>query len=333
MLKYRSICHVGSLHNHTGTGQNEAMLYRLRTSLAYRYFQFTTRALDDTAPLTSDPHAPCEVHTMLRTHDATMYILAIKSLLSYVPELSVVVHSDGSLTHAEVDRVKAHVSGVRFVLHGDADERAAETLRDSPFLLKWRSFDAAYRRLIDVELWRRTEKIIILDSDVLTYRKPQEVVDWIRSGDRPFLLGQPPTHQLAPEANGSEHVQALFRRRVGEVSERLGTEPLFIQGATAGFCGYSRELSLERVEAALKAAIEVGLPMSQWGGDQCLIIYLLSVHGGTLLSSDRYLNFEPSLRNLAEGASMIHFYGTHRFHGLVYPRLAAATIQRLRLSS
>lgn len=306
------------------------MFYRLRQSLAYRHFQWKTQELESTPRLESDPRASCEVHTMLGRNDITMYILAIKSLLSYIPSLSVVVHSDGSLTHEDVARLVRHVKGIQFVLHEEADERAAERLRDSPFIAKWRAVDAAYRRLVDIELWRRAERVIILDSDVLTSHEPREVREWTQSGTLPFLLGQSsnaPQTVENPDANA--HVQAQFLRKVPEISKRLNTKALFVQGATAGFCGYFHELALDKVEAALRAALDLGLPMEQWGGDQCLVIYLLSIAGAERLPGQRYLNFDPGVSKVAQSAAMIHFYGTHRFHGLVYPTLAAETVRRL----
>ncbi len=306
------------------------MFYRLRQAVAYRYFQLRTRGLESTPPVTSDPDAACEVHTMLGTHDIVMYIVAIKSLLSYAPRLSVVVHSDGSLTPADAVHIERHVRGVRFVGHQAADERAVESLRHSPLLMKWRATDAAYRRLIDIELWRRGERVIILDADVLTNREPLAVLQWLKSGTHPFLLGQPSTGPaLNEDSTTGKHVQALFLGAIDEISKRLETRPLFVQGATAGFCGYFQELSLPKVEAALQTALDLGLPMAQWGGDQCLIIYLLSIAGGERLPATGYLNFEPAVQDAAEQANVIHFYGTHRFRGLVYPRLAAAAVRRL----
>ena len=304
------------------------MLYRLRQSVAYRYFQVRTRELSATPPLHCDPNATCEVHTMLGTADVRMYILAIKSLLSFVRGLAVVVHSDGSLTDRDVSSIAAHVQGTRFIRHDEADQRAETSLRDAPFLAKWRATDAAYRRLIDIELWRRGERILILDADVLTNREPHEVVSWIASGSRPFLLGQPSNGPvLSADTRVPEHVQAQFLMHVPQISRHLRLQPRFLQGATAGFCGYFRELDLVRVESALRAAVDLGLPMGQWGGDQCLIIYLLSTAGAEPLPPDRYVNFEPAVQ--ATCACIIHFNGTHRFHGLVYPRLAAAVVNRL----
>ncbi len=267
---------------------------------------------------------------MLGTKDVTMYILAAKSLLSFADGLAIVVHSDGSLTDADQRRVARHIDGVRFVRYQEADARAAVALRDSPFLSGWREADAAYRRLIDVELWRQTARVIVLDSDVLTHGRPEEVIAWLRGGTRGFLLGQAPTPQPGPTVpQPNEHVQASFLRRVDEISASLGLTNRFLQGTTAGFCGYFDEISLDRVESVLRTALGLGLPMRQWGGDQCLVIYLLSVGKADRLPDRQYINFEPSLAATAIAAKIIHFYGTHRFHGAVYPRLAAAAVRRL----
>jgi hypothetical protein len=303
------------------------MFFQLRTAIAYRHFARATRALDDTPPLASDRASSCEVHTMLGERDVTMYLLAVKTLLSLVGRLSVVVHSDGSLDAAAVARLRRHVTHIKVVDHATADDRAARALEPFPLLAKWRTHDAAYRRLVDVELWRETPRVIILDSDVLTNSYPAEVAAWAENGSRAFLLGQPA--RQSSDSGESTHVQAQFLAKVPEISAALGRTPSFIQGGTAGFCGYLNEITLEVTERALNAALAAGLPMQQWGGDQCLVIYLLSTGSATRLPADRYLNFDPTVRAAAEKACIIHFYGTHRFHARVYPRLAAQAVRRL----
>jgi hypothetical protein len=304
------------------------MFFQLRSALAYRRFARATLGLDDTPPLLSDRSSSCEVHTMLGERDVTMYLLAVKSLLSFVKRLSVVVHSDGSLTAADMSRLRAHIIDLQIVEHSSADERAAAALAPYPLLTKWRRHDAAYRRLVDVELWRRARRVIILDSDVLTNSYPADVAAWVERGARAFMLGQPA--RQSNDAGASTHVQARFLAMVPEISAALGRTPAFIQGGTAGFCGYLDEISLDVTERALRAALDAGLPMQQWGGDQCLVIYLLSTGGADRLPSDKYLNFDPSVRHAAASASIIHFYGTHRFHARVYPRLAAEAVRRLK---
>ncbi len=258
-----------------------------------------------------------------------MYLLAIKSLLSFVPKMSVVVHSDGSLTEGDFSRIARHVSGVTFVRFEEAERRAGGALATRPLLAEWRLRDAAYRRLVDIELWRTAEKVIILDSDVLTNRDPVELDGWIDAGVKPFLLGQSPVSEQVAEVPGNAHVQMLFLQRVPDLSRTLGYPAVFLQGTTAGFCGYRHEISLDRIETALRGSLDLGLPMEQWGGDQCLIIYLLSAGGAERLPQEGYLNFEPTLSKRAGNAKMVHFYGTHRFHKLIYPRLASEAVRRL----
>jgi len=309
------------------------MFYQLKSALAYRLFGLMARGLDETPALSSASTSPCEVHTMLGTRDVTMYLLAVKSLLSHV-DVTVVIHSDGSLSSADVARISRHVRGVTFVDHEAANERAQSQLQARPLLAKWRNVDISYRRMIDIELWRRAERIVILDSDVLVNNRPSELIDWIRGGVTPFVLGQPPSkvEHLESAASPSDHIQTSFLRKVPELSTRLGLPQRFLQGATAGFCGYTTELSLERIERLLTAALDLGLRMDQWGGEQCIVIYLLSTANAERLPAESYVNFDPSVAGRAYEANIIHFYGTHRFYRLLYPRLAARAVRSMKRS-
>src|SRR6187401_3417695 len=114
------------------------MFYQLKSALAYRLFGLMARGLDETPALSSALTSPCEVHTMLGTRDVTMYLLAVKSLLSHV-DVTVVIHSDGSLSSADVARISRHVRGVTFVDHEAANERAQSQLQARPLLAKWRN--------------------------------------------------------------------------------------------------------------------------------------------------------------------------------------------------
>jgi hypothetical protein len=303
-------------------------------SINHRLFSWRTRQIHKTPPIPCDPGAPCEVHTMLGHRDVDLYLVAIKSLLRWSQRLAVVVHSDGSLDRTTLDHLRRHIPGARIVEPPEADSRAREMLKDRPALLRWRAHDAAYRRLIDVELARRTPRRIVLDADVIVLREPAEALRWAESGTLPFLLGQPPHdegQELSKPAE-SAHVQAHFRYAVPRLAAATGLAPRFLQGTTAGFHGCTDQLQLNRVEDLLRACESLGLRMTQWGGDQCCIIYLLSAADGQRLDPTRCFNFEPSLASAAADAEVIHFYGTYRFHGGVYTGLARSVISQLGVS-
>ncbi len=46
------------------------------------------------------------------------------------------------------------------------------------------------------------------------------------------------------------------------------------------------------------------------GGEQCLVIYILSRAGARRLDPDQYFNFLPSLLDNLESARVVHFFGT-----------------------
>jgi len=306
------------------------MLYRLRQAFHQAYFRFRTRGIHDTPPLPCDPAASCSVHTMLSMRDLPMYLPAVKSLLRFQPSVAVVVHSDGSLDDDTAQLLRRHVPGIRVILGPEADERARKTLGADSHLLKWRSHDASWRRLVDTELWCTKPKRIILDSDVLVLRRPEELIAWIEKGSGALLFGQPPdTEPPSQSSNSTRLVQDVFREKLPQLAARLGLPGRFPQGTTAGFYGCERELPLDRVEHALGGCEAEGLPMQQWGADQCVVIYLLEASGAKRLSPRHYINFDPGCESLLDEAHIVHFFGTYRYRRHLYTRLAARTANDL----
>lgn len=297
------------------------MLYRLRQWAHRKAFRWSTRAIDATPPLACNPRAACAIHTMLSERDVPMYLPAIKSLLRFHRDLAVVVHSDGSLTRSAGVALQRHVPGIRLIDRAEADAGASSALAERPYLRRWRVHDASWLRVIDTELFCTTGRRIIMDADVITIRRPDEIIAWIE-GDGPggFLFGQPPDRELVSRP-GRPHVQTIFRHSIAGIAARLGLPAFFPQGATSGFYGCDRVLSLDRIEAVLQAGEAEGVPMQEWGSEQCIVIYLLAATGARRLDPRRYLNFDPTARPHVEAAACIHFYGTYRYYRRIYPDL------------
>jgi hypothetical protein len=304
------------------------MFYRWRQALHQKYFRWRTRRILDTPPLPCDPAGNCSIHTMLSKRDMPMYLPAVKSLLRFCPSAAVMVHSDGSLDGDSVQLVQHHVPGARVILANEADERARQALGSDSYLFRWRSHDASWRRLVDTELWCTAPKRIILDSDVIVLRRPEEVIAWIEHGKGALLFGQPPAEAALNSAD-PKLVQTVFRQKLSQVAQRVGLPARFPQGATAGFCGCECELPLDRVEHVLRGCEAEGLPMKQWGADQCVVIYLLEASGAARLSPRHYINYDPGCDGLVGEAHILHFYGTYRYRRHLYTRLAARVASEL----
>jgi hypothetical protein len=307
------------------------MLYRLRKRLANGRFWLSARGVYRTSPTPCDPAAACTIHTMLGRADLLMYLLAIKSFLRFRPVARVHAHSDGSLTPADEDLLCEHVPGMRIVSAAEADARAKQRL--NPFLSEWRGRDASWRRVIDTELWCETPRRMIIDSDILTMRRPDAVLDWVAgTGSEPLLFGAHAGQAggAIPEGTGKRHIQTIFREKLAGVAAGAGRPAVFYQGATSGYYGCMREVSLEEIERVIRAGLDAGVPMAEWGGEQCLVVYLLSTSSPIKLDPRRYVNYSPEVAGMMDEVAVAHFYGTYRFLSGTYPRLAAKVVEELR---
>jgi hypothetical protein len=305
------------------------MFYRLKQWYHYNRFKSLTGILSS-PPTACDPEAACAVHTMLSARDIPLYLAAIKSFLRFYPSVAVVVHSDGSLSTPDEVVLCRHVPGCKVISTSEADARAHDRLAPDSLLSQWRARDASYRRVIDTELWASTPKRIIMDSDMLALRSPSEIIDWIEQGRAPFLLGQPDVPSGPLPATGRKHIQAIFRENVTALSRLLGLPDHFPQGATSGFYGCAGgELALPQLERTLKACLKLGIPMHEWGGEQCIVIYLLAAAGARRLHPELYLNFHFDLAHKVGEAHVVHFLGYCRFHKNLYPNRAARVVHDL----
>jgi hypothetical protein len=269
---------------------------------------------------------------MLSARDVPLYLPAIKSFLRFYSRVAVLVHSDGSLREPHVRLLQAHVPGIRIILPAEADTRARDMLGSNSFLFRWRAHDASYRRVVDTDLWCSTPKRIIMDADVIVLRRPDEIIAWIEQPGGAFLFGQPPDPRASQltATPGRKLVQTVFRERVGDLGQRLGLPATFPQGATSGFYGCNGQLSMPRIEQAIRAGEAAGIPMPEWGSEQCIVIYLLAASGATRLNAHRYINYDPACAPLMTDACAVHFYGTYRYHRHVYTRLAANVVSELQ---
>lgn len=269
---------------------------------------------------------------MLSREFVAMYLTAIKSLLRFQPEVSVVVHSDGTLDGPSRTILSQHVPGVRIIHAEEADAFAEQALGKESLLFTWRNVYSSFRRLIDAVLWCRAERRVMMDSDVLFLREPIEILEWISGGGRPFIIGQPPqeSKSFVPDAVVQSNVQTIFRQKLGELSTALSLPNDLLPGACAGLHGCGGELSLGLVEKIIRESCKLNIPLANWGGEQCVTVYGLSVNGAERLPPRRYFNFYPDCLERLKEAAGVHFVGIARFHRWAYPRVARRMIRELR---
>jgi hypothetical protein len=187
----------------------EALLpWRLADNLATRNDQALRQKyrewLARTAAVPVNADNPiAEVHQLLGHRHVGMGLWSLKSLVASADAgLGVVIHDDGSLTEADTALMQEHLPGVRIIRRAAADAAVRQKLAGYPACQSFRfgevmvtnhrgqSYNMFIMSLIlfDMSLLTDCDKIIILDADVLFFRRPDIISQWsLDAADRRTL--------------------------------------------------------------------------------------------------------------------------------------------------
>lgn len=174
--------------------------WRLRQYMAKYHIEFMRRyydrVVDRTSPLiTNRDNLYFEIHALLGSRHVGMCLWAVKSLLHFSgKKYSVVLHDDGSLTEADINKLKRHLIGVKIFRKTDADKLIDSKISAYPYIKKYRygqlgetawgrKMSVFSLKLVDFNLLTQARKILSLDTDVLFFKRPDEIVSWIDNFD------------------------------------------------------------------------------------------------------------------------------------------------------
>jgi hypothetical protein len=113
-----------------------------------------------------------------------------------------VVLNDGSLTQSGVRTLERLFPGICIPEVSANDRRVDAWLEasDLPLCREWRRRFVFFRKLIDPLLLARSDRIVLLDSDMLHFRPPAAVQDWARGPDAFRFIADGARHSYcAPE--------------------------------------------------------------------------------------------------------------------------------------
>jgi len=237
----------------------------------------------DTPPVPCKPDAPTELHLVTCERDAYMAILALKSLLRFVPNLAVVIHGDDTLLYGPISMIKQALLGTRFVTFVEANDdvkksdAVAKLLAKLPGLFQLNSSFERQRRalalkIFDFHLYSNTDRVIVLDSDTLFLQNPDELIDWINNPNAPAFHAQPARHNLRVDHD-------LYRK--------VFPGARVIESFNGGFFSFDkRTLPLESlIEIAEKLLDNPDVPIF---GDECIWRFAFSQIESTSLPYEIY---------------------------------------------
>lgn len=120
-----------------------------------------------------------EVHMLVEKARVREALWAFRSLQVFAPDVwSLVVHDDGSLDSADECRFQEVAPGCRVIRRKVADEETNSYFKDKG-LLRCRQMRDGLKfglKLFDVLLFTKERSVLLLDSDVLFFRAPTELL-------------------------------------------------------------------------------------------------------------------------------------------------------------
>ncbi len=274
-----------------------ALLLRFRTK--YKHGFATARWRDrvrptilKTPPVAGADARHCEIHVLTSADDHLNLMWALKSFYRYSGrQYALAIHDDGSLTDAIRATLCEHFPDARLISHQAARENARELLKNHPRCLEFRLTNHLSPKLFDFPAHLQSERMLLLDSDVLFFREPTELLARIENPD--YRLNS--TNRDVSEA-------ATVSAEI--VRERCGVElmPRFNSGLGLIF---GESLNLDWIEEFL------GLPDILghfWRIEQTLYALCSSRWGTELLPSD----YDVRLDAGAKGLPVRHYVGAIR---------------------
>lgn len=128
-----------------------------------------------------------EVHVLTSSQDWINLMWTLKSfyLVAERP-YSLVVHEDGSLDQSAVDHIQRLFPDARIIRRTIADKKVLPSLAQHPHAQAFRTTNALSLKLFDFPFYLKSQRMILLDSDVLFYKRPDALLDRINDPSYQF---------------------------------------------------------------------------------------------------------------------------------------------------
>ena len=197
----------------------------------------------NTKPITCD--FPGEIHLLTCERDHLMAMWALKTFF-YFNKLYMrpVIHEDGSLSESSKATFKEHFIGSKIIDRSLADELITSKLRPYPNCLDYRDTgNNLLLKLFDPYFFSESEYMLIMDSDVLWFKKAEMVLSFV-ANKYPFFHGGGWGFNSYPVS-------------IEYMKDILGLEPVGnINGGIVGRSNKDEDFDLEFIESALKGMKE-----------------------------------------------------------------------------
>ncbi|HEX4085457.1 MAG TPA: hypothetical protein VHY22_11135, partial [Chthoniobacteraceae bacterium] len=205
----------------------------------------------------------------------------------------VFIHDDGRLPPEASPAFVKMLPGVRGISAVEADRTVLDTLASYPACREYRLAHPLARKIFDIPIHTRADRFIILDSDLLFFRKPEVILRWCDDGKDQCWFNRD-VHEALPISRS-------------QVREKLGID--LWHRVNSGLCLLQKSaIDLNLCERALR---ETNLATKNlWLVEQTLFAICASARGrGGLLPAEYEISKKP---NASPDVVMRHYVGAVR---------------------
>ena len=137
------------------------------------------REIITTSHLQSFPQSHVEIISVTSHQDLPAYILAIRSLLHFTNrQFAITLVDDGTLTEIDCNEILHIVKGIKLIRSPKLFQLIVDIFGEKNIYVQ--NFNNPYvRKKIASILCTTHDKILFLDSDILFFKKPTQILNWM----------------------------------------------------------------------------------------------------------------------------------------------------------
>jgi hypothetical protein len=240
------------------------------------------------------PFEDFEIHVLTGRARLTMALCMIASWIVATGRCwRFVVHDDGTLPTGDAELLSNLLPNCRVLLSSETNPQVAHALNHHPLCLQCRNLHPLARKVIDMPLLASQAKLLSIDTDILFYRKPRRILNWMTETDSTCLFLEDVKDGCL--LNPDQTVRLFGVKRDPRVNTGIVAVPKKI-------------MSIDFLEECLDKANL--LTRDCWYIEQTLYAIAASVYGRVeLLPQEYFMALEPPC---PEGAVARHYMGANR---------------------
>ena len=273
------------------------LIYRAKAKygkgLKVAYYRDQVRPrIVESRPVTALDDDACEIHVLTSQQDWLNLLWALKSFYHYSGRRYLLtVHDDGTLDDEAASAIERLFPDARLIRREQADAEVPPTLEQHPRCLEFRQSNHLSPKLFDFRHYLRADRMLLLDSDVLFFAEPTELLRRIE--DEEYRLN-----------SVNADIQSAYTAKPEIVKERFGFDLISRFNSGLGVI-HKASLNLDWIEEFLDLPDVLG---HFWQIEQTMFALCSSRFGVELLPED----YAVSLENRALSRPVRHYVGAIR---------------------